>query len=100
MPERFFEIGFALSNSAPPDAVQIRFVNQSAEAHRATRLISINVIERQSGIETVPPTKIDAIAQTTGCFQSGTRNCEFDAAAQLQSFVFLPGVAASIGLEK
>jgi hypothetical protein len=26
-PERFFEIGFALSNSAPPDAVQIRFVN-------------------------------------------------------------------------
>ena len=61
-PQRFFEIRFALPDAAPANAVEIRFVDHTAETHRAARLIFINVIEGQAGIETAAPANLDATA--------------------------------------
>ena len=55
----FFQIGFALANAAPANAVQIRLVDETTKRPRAARFVFVNIIERKAGIETIPPADLD-----------------------------------------
>src|SRR5262249_26326612 len=70
--QSFIQIRFAFPNSAPADAIQIRFVDQPTEWAPAMRFVFVNVIERKAGIETMAPADLDASTQSTRKFQSST----------------------------
>ncbi len=64
------------------------------------RLVFVDVIERESGIETTAPAEIDAFAQPPAGFHARAHDGKLRTAAQLQPFVFLPGVAEFVGVEQ
>src|SRR5262249_48287093 len=96
--QSFIQIRFALPNAAPPNAVQVRLVDNAAKRAPALRFVLVNVIERKTGIETKTPADVDAPTQSTGDFQSSARECEPCGPVVLQALVFVRRVAALIGV--
>ena len=64
------------------------------------RLIFVDVIEREPGIESTPPAESDAFTEAAAGFHAGAHNRKLRPASQLEPFVFLPRVAKLIGIEK
>src|SRR5436305_10210957 len=60
------------------------------------RAILVNVIERQTRIETVPGADLNAATQSSADFQSSSCNGKFCAAFAPESFIFARGVAGFI----
>ena len=96
-----FSPGFSsLANAAATRTVEIIPIDQAAQRRGSARLIFVNVIEGQPGIETGAPAEGDAFAQAPACFHPGADEGKLRTAAQLQPLMFFPGVAGLIRLEQ
>src|SRR5438046_6922389 len=94
------KIYFALPNATPADAIEVRLVNQTADAERAARFIFVNIIQRESRIEAIPPAETYAVAQASGHSQSRACHGKFHSARRLQPLVFIPCIASLICVQK
>src|SRR5262245_4292058 len=96
--QSFIQILFALPDAAPANAIQVRFVDKPTERGPTGRFILVNIIERETGIETRTPADLDASAQSTRKFQSSAGDCKPSTAVVLQALMFARRVSASVGV--
>src|SRR2546423_10747014 len=98
--QQCLQVTFPLRNAAPARAIQIIAIAQTAVRRGSAGSVFVNIVERQSRIEAGAPAEIDAFAQPAAGFHPAANQSEVRTAAQLQPFVFLPGVAILVGLEE
>lgn len=89
-----------LPDAAPPDALEVNPVQEPAHQEPARRLVAIDVIEAQAGIETGPPTQGDAAAQPPQSLHDPPHSGELRAAGGLQPAELLVRVAGSVGRQQ